>query len=324
MQSSNHLTQLLNQKHIDYIKGLDSKTDSFEYWLTEHLKVSGIYWGLAALDVMNVLDQMDKQQVISMVLSCQHESGGFGGNQDHDPHLLYTLSAIQVLAMFDALDRIDKEKIAKWIASLQKPDGSFSGDEWGEIDTRFSYCSLCSLSLLGKLDKISVEKAVQCIVSCKNFDGGFGSLPGAETHAGQIFCCVGALAIAGRLDLIDADLLGWWLCERQVPSGGLNGRPEKLPDVCYSWWVVSSLSMINRFHWINREKLRSFILSCQDEDNGGIADRPGDVADVYHTFFGVAGLSFVGYPDLAEIDPAYALTTRTLKRLGVSWKKINS
>lgn len=47
----------------------------------------------------------------------------------------------------------------------------------------------------------------------------------------SVFCCVGALAITGSLDLIDKDLLGWWLCERQVKSGGLNGRPEKLPDV---------------------------------------------------------------------------------------------
>lgn len=46
-----------------------------------------------------------------------------------------------------------------------------------------------------------------------------------------VFCCVGALAIMGSLHHIDKDLLGWWLCERQVKNGGLNGRPEKLPDV---------------------------------------------------------------------------------------------
>ena len=46
-----------------------------------------------------------------------------------------------------------------------------------------------------------------------------------------VFCCVGALAITGCLHHVDKDLLGWWLCERQVKSGGLNGRPEKLPDV---------------------------------------------------------------------------------------------
>ena len=26
-------------------------------------------------------------------------------------------------------------------------------------------------------------------------------------------------------------MLGWWLAERQTSGGGLNGRPEKLPDV---------------------------------------------------------------------------------------------
>jgi geranylgeranyl transferase type-2 subunit beta len=42
-------------------------------------------------------------------------------------------------------------------------------------------------------------------------------------------------SFAGSLDRLDRDLLGWWLAERQVKEGGLNGRPEKLPDVCYSW-----------------------------------------------------------------------------------------
>ena len=48
---------------------------------------------------------------------------------------------------------------------------------------------------------------------------------------------MGALAITGSLDHVDKDLLGWWLCERQVKSGGLNGRPEKLPDVSDSFLV---------------------------------------------------------------------------------------
>lgn len=42
---------------------------------------------------------------------------------------------------------------------------------------------------------------------------------------------MGALAVVGRLDVVERDLLAWWLCERQLPCGGLNGRPEKLEDV---------------------------------------------------------------------------------------------
>jgi hypothetical protein len=38
------------------------------------------------------------------------------------------------------------------------------------------------------------------------------------------------------------------------------GRPEKLPDVCYSWWVLSSLSIVERLEWISSYKLQ--VPSC--------------------------------------------------------------
>lgn len=54
---------------------------------------------------------------------------------------------------------------------------------------------------------------------------------GSLCSSPPVFVCVAALAILERLDLVDADKLAWWLCERQLPNGGLNGRPEKLEDV---------------------------------------------------------------------------------------------
>ncbi|CAJ0862743.1 9718_t:CDS:2, partial [Entrophospora sp. SA101] len=113
---------------------------------------------------------------------------------------------------------------------------------------------------------------------CDDDDGGFGSTPGAESHAGQIFCCVGALAIVNSLHLVDADLLGWWLCERQLKNGGLNGRPEKLED---------------------------------DPECGGIADRPGDMVDVFHTLFGIAADVKLSY-----LDKRYEFSV-SLHQLGV-------
>jgi geranylgeranyl transferase type-2 subunit beta len=110
-----------------------------------------------------------------------------------------------------------------------------------------------------------------------------------------------------RLDEVDQPTLCWWLSERQLPNGGLNGRPEKLEDVsfsstdrssvftillyqvCYSFFILSALSILGKLTWIDASKLEAFILSAQDTESGGIADRPGDVPDVFHTIFGVAG-----------------------------------
>lgn len=202
----------------------------------------------------------------------------------------------QILCIYDALDEVDLEAVAKYVASLQQPDGSFFGDKWGEIDTRFSFCAVAILALIVSVDPfhrcmdcnyspqrisdyqftkfnqivhqnqqqaINVDRAVDFVMSCCNADGGFGSKPNAESHAGLIYCCVAFLSVTHQLHRLDSEKLCWWLCERQLPSGGLNGRPEKLPDVCYSWWVLSSLKIMGRLHWISADKLEQFILSSQ-------------------------------------------------------------
>ncbi|KAK9312521.1 terpenoid cyclases/protein prenyltransferase alpha-alpha toroid [Lipomyces starkeyi] len=309
--------EFMREKHISYIQSLDNKQDELEYWLSEHLRMSGIYWGLTALDLMGARDVLPREKVMEYVKSCQHPNGGFGAHPGHDPHLLYTLSAIQILFIQDALDAVDADVVAKFVTSLQDSEtGTVRGDVTGdEADTRFVYAAMQCLSILGKLDQFDVAKAVEYIDHCKNYDGGYGFVPGAESHAGGVFTSLGALAIANRLDLVDKDLLSWWLCERQLPAGGLNGRPEKLPDVCYSWWVLSSLAILGRLDWIDRQKLREFILDAQDDEQGGIADRKGDMVDVFHTLFGIAALSLLGFENLEPVNPVYCLPERIMGRV---------
>ncbi|MED6267967.1 hypothetical protein CHARACLAT_017491 [Characodon lateralis] len=310
-------SSLLLDKHADYIAAYGSKKDDYEYTLSEYLRMSGIYWGLTVMDLMGQLQRMNQQEITDFIKACQHECGGISASIGHDPHLLYTLSAVQILCLYDSLDAIDVDKVVEYVKGLQQEDGSFAGDKWGEIDTRFSFCAVATLALLGKMDTINVDKAVEFVLSCMNFDGGFGCRPGSESHAGQIYCCTGFLSLTGQLHQLNADLLGWWLCERQLPSGGLNGRPEKLPDVCYSWWVLASLKIIGRIHWIDKAKLRRFILACQDEETGGFADRPGDMVDPFHTLFGVAGLSLLGDEQVKPVNPVLCMPEDVLQRIGL-------
>jgi geranylgeranyl transferase type-2 subunit beta len=101
------------------------------------------------------------------------------------------------------------------------------------------------------------------------------------------------------------------------------GRPEKLPDVCYSWWVLASLSMIGRIHWIDKRKLTQFILASQDEETGGFSDRPGDWVDPFHTLFGLAGLSLMGNKEVKLVNPVYCLPQHVIDRLGINCKLLN-
>lgn len=315
------LTLVIDQ-HVRYIQQLDTRKDELQYWMTEHLRLNGVFWGLTALHLMGHPEALPRDQTIKFVLECQNEDGGFGAAPGHDSHMLYTLSAVQILATVDALSDLESaphggaEKVATFVAALQDRDtGTCAGDKWGEQDTRFLFCALLTLAILNRLDLIDVHKATAFVKACENFDGSYGRVPGAESHAGQVYTCVGTLAVTGRLDLANVDRLAAWLSERQLPNGGLNGRPEKLEDVCYSWWVLSSLAMIGKLHWIDKAMLTNFILRCQDSEHGGISDRPGDMVDVFHTHFGLAGLSLLGYPGLKKVNPIFCMPEEVVQRL---------
>ncbi|EGD82455.1 rabggtb protein [Salpingoeca rosetta] len=310
----------LRQQHIDYIEQWNKRKGEFEYVMSEYLRMSGLYWCVTALELLDSRDKLDTAAVLKFIDECFDDaSGGFSASQGHDPHLLYTLSAVQILCIYDAMQQKYVDGACKFIAALQREDGSFQGDEWGEVDTRFSFCALAALSLLGKLDAINVDAAVQHVLRCLNFDGGFGVGTESESHAGQIYCCVGVLTIANRLYSIDQTKLGLWLSQRQLErSGGFNGRPEKLPDVCYSWWVLSSIQMLQCQDWIDADRLKAFILACQDDESGGFADRPGDMVDPFHTLFGIAALSMLGESDIDRVNCVYCMPHRVIQRLGLA------
>ena len=64
--------------------------------MSEYLRMSGIYWCLTTMSLIKKLGIMNKDEVLAFIDSCRHESGGYSPSVGHDPHLLHTLSAIQV------------------------------------------------------------------------------------------------------------------------------------------------------------------------------------------------------------------------------------
>ena len=101
--------------------------------------------------------------------------------------------------------------------------------------------------------------------------------------------------------------------------------------------MLSALSILNKVSSINAEKLSSFILSAQvgvlwlnalhtaaiyinhsfqDPEGGGISDRPGNMVDVFHTIFGIAGV-WVIFVRLVCSFLIYIIT-RTFYS-GISW-----
>nr|AAH49442.1 Rabggtb protein [Danio rerio] len=121
---------LFLDKHADYIAAYGSKKDDYEYTLSEYLRMSGIYWGLTVMDLMGQLSRMNREEIIEFIKSCQHDCGGISASIGHDPHLLYTLSAIQILSLYDSVNAIDVDKVVDPFHTLFGVAGlSLLGDE---------------------------------------------------------------------------------------------------------------------------------------------------------------------------------------------------
>ena len=165
----NSPTSLLLDLHKGFISKYGDDPNEYEYAMSEFLRMNGLYWGVAVMDLMNSLDSMDKEKIVKFVVDCQDpETGGFRPVEEHDPHILNTLSAVQIMVMLDTVDKINVEGVVKYVKSLQQEDGSFYGDKWGEVDNRFCFCAMATLALLGKLDSIDTEKTAKFVKSCQN------------------------------------------------------------------------------------------------------------------------------------------------------------
>ena len=59
---------------------------------------------------------------------------------------------------------------------------------------------------------------------------------------GTSYCSVASLSLlSSGNDLHDEHETVRWLAQRQI--GGFQGRPGKLEDVCYSFWIGGALSV---------------------------------------------------------------------------------
>lgn len=68
----------LEEKHVSFIKKVASDKDSFEYIVTEHLRMSGVYWALTPLCLMgkSLKDHLDVEEIVSWVIQCQDSASG--------------------------------------------------------------------------------------------------------------------------------------------------------------------------------------------------------------------------------------------------------
>ena len=163
---------------------------------------------------------------------------------------------------------------------------------------RFLYCACVISYLLNDWSGVDIPKAVNYIRSCRSWDGAISLIPGQEGHGGSTFCGIASLVLMGKLqDFLNEGNSGggWekdlikWCVSRQI--GGMQGRPNKAEDTCYSYWIGGTLYLLGVDNLLDQHELMRFVLGCQT-DMGGFSKLEGSFyPDLLHSFYSMAWLS---------------------------------
>lgn len=294
-----------------------------------------IYFAVSGLDILGIeLEQDKKKEIIDWIYSVQVESeeddknklfpGGFRGSElmpKKIGNLAITYTALCCLRILgDDFSRLNKNGIIGLLADAYHENGSFQdiGRTFGtsETDVRFVYsaCVICTLIQDFNIPGIDWNNVVSFIIQCKSYDGGFGQNPQTESHGGSTYCAVSALFLLNRLDAIENKQdLELWLLKRQIT--GFQGRINKPPDSCYSFWVGGTLRNLGLNHLVDGNMCARFILECENKKKGGFCKDPTSNSDILHTYMSISGLSIFGHPKLREINSAIGLTKRAAEGL---------
>ncbi len=277
-----------------------------------------IHFAVHALDLLGVWEDLEiqqhhglsKERIVEWIYQSLQVDGAFQGGTFagpektlyHRPHIAMTYCALLTLHVLgDDGSRISKESILQHVRSLQRDDGSFGCiQDPCEQDMRFLYCACAISHWMNDWSGINIQQATDYIRNCRGYDGGIALVPGQEGHGGSTFCGLAALTLMGMLDNIDwRDDLIHWCVHRQV--GGMQGRPNKLQDTCYSYWIGGSLCLLGHEDLLDHTQLRDFIFTCQSS-NGGFSKAPGALPDILHSFYSLAWLSLSGEPSLHRLN----------------------
>ncbi|XP_071454031.1 protein farnesyltransferase subunit beta [Hetaerina americana] len=329
---------LLRERHISFLKKCLTHL-SVAYECLDSSRPWLCYWILHSLELLDEqLQPRELSKIVQFLARCQSPEGGFGGGPGQYPHLAPTYAAVNSLCIIgteEAYKVINREKLREFLWSVRSSDGAFHMHVGGEVDIRGLYCALDVARLTNIFSDDLFDLSAEWIIGCQTYEGGFSGVPGMEAHGGYAFCGLAALSLLGRESLCDIKALLRWNVNRQMRfEGGFQGRTNKLVDGCYSFWQGGAFPLIHRIlsqkdgsvvkldHWLfHQEALQEYLLVCCQSSSGGLLDKPHKPRDVYHTCYGLSGLSvaqhfssqegsttcIVGNPnnELAPLHPVY-------------------
>ncbi|KAF2222169.1 geranylgeranyl transferas-like protein type i beta subunit [Elsinoe ampelina] len=328
----------------------ERRNDENAQWDPANLPAT--YFALCLLLILNDdFSRLERDKCLDWIPQLQREDGSFGetivaGNIQggKDSRFGYCASGIRYMlaghpqqGQGHARD-IKVDQLVECICSAESYDGGISDSPFHEPHAGYTYCGLGALSFLGRLSTSghsgtkptgpsSPNSTIQWLVSRQtatiteddSFDTRQDETDTPETcHDAHTFLSPSQLATeTGKLSFASRPTRSFaldWV--------GMNGRPNKIADTCYAFWVGGALHLLDAGHLLEKERLRKWLLERTAHPAlGGFGKHAGELPDVYHSYLGLAALSLIGDESIQKLDATLCISTRAKQRLGPLWEK---
>ena len=296
----------------------------------DHTHLAMTYCALCTLLALNDdLSRINRTGILQTLQSMQHSDGSFssisprrrvnkfgeenvkkdmmigeGEVDEPDLRFVYTAAAIRYLLLSSSEDSnendtindhdIDVDAAVSYIYSCISYDGAFGLNPGREGHGGSTFCGVAALYLLGALN-----------YNHSNKDNDIGKeriLLGGKRPQGWkdnlVRWCV------SRQRILNFDHLGMYTpstITTTTDAAGMQGRPNKPEDTCYSYWIGGTLHLLNKARLLDGCALRDYVLNCQSP-YGGFGKVQGSMPDLLHSFYSLAWLSLSNEQDCCDND----------------------
>ncbi|KAI0523905.1 terpenoid cyclases/Protein prenyltransferase [Xylaria bambusicola] len=283
---------------------------------------------LADGDGSDAFSRVDRVRTLTWLKKLQREDGSFGEvltddgriSGGRDMRYCYIAAIIRWALGGGEGDKsldFNVDALVGHIRRAQTFDGGMSESSTHESHSGYAYCAIAALALLDSAGP-GPSPAPNSFVQA-----GIPSIP-ALIHflASRQFMVLDPSADDDDDDngaTTDHETPNLCSPDLEPQLAGFNGRLNKLPDTCYTWWNSGALSLLGENNLVSRGPARRFILEKTQHLIGGFAKYPDGPPDVYHAYMGLAALANMGgaegEPGLAKFDPRLCIGADAAARI---------
>ncbi|MFX0070465.1 MAG: ATP-binding cassette domain-containing protein [Candidatus Hermodarchaeota archaeon] len=310
------LINLYFQTYYNYLDGGYSSTPS---GLSD---VQSTYYALSSLYSLNITPT-DALKTLYYVLNCSKTDGGFGYSLNNVTLSIYynsdfisgwaAMNSIELIENNITITSININSYRKayydWLYNHQGENGLF-----GDISLQANYWGVLSIYHANSEDfteEIDIDEIWDYVEECYNKkDGGFGHIPNVDSSLYSTYCAVQLYEMFYKYEEIELPEINEtidYLSDLQNSDGGcslglnlyelldffgplrenlLSILKTNISTTESTYWVVSSLKILDGIISLDSEDLMHWISSCQNAD-GGFSVVLGFYSDSISTYCGL-------------------------------------